>query len=456
MRGVGASRLREVIVTWLGHAQLFINAAGKTLLLDPWFAEPVFGGAWFRYPPPPYPVSSTLPPPSFLLLSHIHPDHSGPRTLAQLNPDTPTLAMPFPSGALARRLKRAQFTDVRWLAPWKTVEISEGLKVTFVPHDRGWEVSSIVVEADGVRLYHGNDNPLSLEGYREVVKRLGPIDLAFLPYAGASSYPTGFGGDAATMRERCEKKKREGLLRFEEGIVGLAPKEAVPFASSWALLEEGEIEKNFVDRPTATEALASAMLTAHEHGTHLLHLEPGDQWSPETGGINKGLTAGWNNDVESVRRYASQEKERVSKAIGEARKPTRAVPTATLDAAVHAYFEEMIEAARPTLSELAMKAGFVAEGGTATWRLRFTPGSAPQIESRLLGDEDETLILPAGELWAIVTGPANWEDVWYGYRLKVRKRAGAGYYRAFWEMLLNFDDESTSERLAARFPLPME
>ena len=83
--------------------------------------------------------------------------------------------------------------------------------------------------------------------------------------------------------------------------------------------------------------------------------------------------------------------------------------------------------------------------------MRFSPGTEPILESKLHGDEDETLILPAGELWAIVTGPANWEDVWYGYRLKVHKRAGAGYYRAFWEMLLNFDAESLSDSLAKKY-----
>ncbi len=444
-----------MIVTWLGHAALFINAAGKTLLLDPWFAEPVFGGAWFRYPPPPYPVSSSLPPPSFLLLSHIHPDHSGPGSLAQLRSETPTYAMPFKSGALKRRLARAKYTDVNWLQPWETKELAPGLKITFVPHDRGWEVSSIVVEADGVRLYHGNDNPLSVEAYRELVERLGPIDIAFLPYAGASSFPTGFGGDAATLRERCEKKKAEGLKRFEDGIVGMKPGEAVPFASSWALLEESELQKNFVDRPTAAQALKAAMLTAHDHGTHLLHLEPGDQWSKETGAINKGLTAGWDNDVASVRRYALQEKDRVAAAIAAARKPSHPVPNETLDAAVRAYFEAMVAAALPTLGTLEMNAGFVA-GDAGAWSLRFKPGQPPLLESKLRGDEDETLMLPPGELWGIVTGPANWEDVWYGYRLTVRKREGAGYYRAFWEMLLNFDDEATSERLAARFPLPIE
>lgn len=443
-----------MIVTWLGHAALFINAGGKTLLLDPWFAEPVFGGAWFRYPPPPYPTASTLPKPDFLLLSHIHPDHSGPATLKQLRKETPTLAMPFPSGALKRRLERVGLSAVRWLAPWETREISPGLNVTFVPHDRGWEVSSIVVEADGVRLYHGNDNPLSIEGYREVVRRLGKIDLAFLPYAGASSYPTGFGGSPELMAERCAKKKAEGLARFTDGIVGLEPAEAAPFASSWALLEEGELEKNFVDRPTAREALAHAMKLAHEQGTHLLNLDPGDEWSPDTGAINKGLTTGWENDVASVRRYAEQERERVRAAIAAARHRGPPVAPEMLDEAMRAYVTEMIAAAGPSLASLTMNAGFESDG--QGWSVRFEAGTPPRIESKLRGDEDETLRLPASELWAILTGPANWEDVWYGYRLHVRKREGAGYYRAFWEMILNFDDVPTSERLAARFGVPME
>ncbi len=444
-----------MLVTWLGHAQLFLNAAGKTVLVDPWFAEPVFGGAWFRYPPPPYPDASSLPRPDFLALSHLHPDHAGPATLAQLRRETPVLVFPFPSGAMRRRLERLGFTDVRWLGAWERTEVSPGLAVTFVPNDRGWEVASLVIEADGVRLYHGNDNPLTVEGYREVVRRLGRIDLAFLPYAGASSYPTGFDGDEATLRARCEQKKQEGLARFTDGLEGLEPAEAVPFASSWALLEEAEVEKNFVDRPTAAQALAHAMPLAHAHGTHLLHLEPGDEWSPDTGAINKGLTAAWPSDVASVRRYAAQERSRVEAALAAARVPTQPVTAERLDAAVREYFGALLSQATATTKGLSMRAGLVAEGAGA-WRLVFEPGAAPRLEAGLQGDEDETLTLPAGELWAMVAGPANFEDAWYGYRLRVTKRPGAGYYRAFWEMLLNFDDEALSQRIGARFATAME
>jgi len=438
-----------MLVTWLGHAQLFMNAGGRTLLLDPWFHEPVFGGAWFRYPPPPYPDSSSLPRPDFVCLSHIHPDHSGPKTLARLSADSTVLAMPFPSGALKRRLEASHLKKIEWLEPWQTRELSPGLEVTFVPHDRGWEVSSIVVEADGVRVYHGNDNPLSVPAYQQLVKRLGKIDLAFLPYAGASSYPTGFDGSRDLMLERCAKKKAEGIARFVEGIEGLTPGEAVPFASSWALLELTELWKNFIDRPTADEALKAAMEPAAKAGTHLLRMEPGDEWSPDAGVIRKELTKGWGYDAASVERYARQEAARVAQAIAAARVPGKPVPPEELDRVFKEYFAELLEKTREGTAQLTMKAGFEAEGAGA-WRVTFEPGKAPLLEPGLKGDEDEVLTLPPGELWSILTTPANWEDVWYGYRLKVRKRQGAGYYRAFWEMLLNFDDGPLSARLSAR------
>ena len=437
-------------ITFLGHAQLFLNAAGKSVLMDPWFFEPVFGAAWFRYPPPPYPDASTMPRPDFLLLSHIHPDHSGPGTLAQLPKGTSTWAMPFPSGALKRRLDRAGFTNVNWLQAWETREISPGLKVTFVPHDRGWEVSSIVVEADGVRLYHGNDNPLSLACYKEIRQRLGKIDIAFLPYAGASSYPTNFEGDEATLKERCTRKKQEGLARFTEGIEGLEPAEAAPFASSWALLEPSELWTNYDARMTGDEALVAAAAKATAVGTKLLRMLPGDEWSPETGVLDKGLTKGWDTSAESVRRYAEQERDRVAKAIAEGRLAPAHVDAATLDRAFRAYLTEMFERSARTIADLSMKAGFEAKGG-GSWRVEFTPGQPPRIEAGLKGDEHEVLSMEAGELWNIVAAPANWEDVWYGYRLKVRKGPGAGYYRGFWEMLLNFDDELLSERIAKEF-----
>ncbi len=314
----------------------------------------------------------------------------------------------------------------------------------------GWEVASIVVEADGVRLYHGNDNVLSNRAYEVIVARLGKIDLAFLPVAGASSYPTFFGGDSKTLARRCAEKKAEGLARFIEGLEGLKPAEAAPFASSWALLEPSELWKNFVDRPTPAEALKAALPRSAEWGTHLLHLEPGDQWSPETGSIAKGLTAGWEYDAESVGRYAQQEARRVAEAIRAARPAAANVSNAKLDSAFRDYFGEWLERTRESTKALSLRVGFEAAPNRGAWRIELTPGAPPKLSNGLDSDEDEVLTLQADELWALLTtATTSWEDVWYGYRLRVRKREGSAYPRAFWEALLNFDAEALATRVGA-------
>ncbi len=441
-------------LVWLGHAALLVRAGGEQLLCDPWLAEPVFARAWWRYPPPPYPTAESLGRVDRLLLSHAHPDHSGEGTLACLDAATPTYALPFPSNQLARRLARAGYRAVRWLEPWQPVEIGAGVRITMVPHDGGWEVASMLVEADGVRVYHGNDNPLEVATYEEIVRRLGPVDVAFLPFAGASSYPTCFSWEPGVMQQKAAAKKAEGVGRFTDGVRGLRPRVAVPFASSWALLEPRDLWRNFYDRPTAAEAAAAAADVAREVGTAVVVMEPGDEWSPEEGHVARRLTAGWTYDVAGVTRYASQEKARVEAAARARDRHGALPPTAALEPAFRTYFGAMLEATRDATKALEMRAAFHADGpeGTAArfW-IRFSPGQPPVLgEGAPDAVADETFTVTLPELWDVLAGPVRFEDLWYGYRLRVRKRAGAGYYRAFWDMLLNWDDEATSADLATQ------
>jgi len=45
-----------------------------------------------------------------------------------------------------------------------------------------------------------------------------------------------------------------------------------------------------------------------------------------------------------------------------------------------------------------------------------------------------------------------WEDIWYGYRMRVKKREGTPYYRAFWDALLFFDDFELKQALQKELP----
>jgi UDP-MurNAc hydroxylase len=438
-------------VTFLGHAGLLVNAAGNRFLFDPWFAEPVFGNAWWRYPPAPYPDAASLPGIDVLVLSHIHPDHSGPGTLAQIDPATPTLGLDFGTDRLPRRLRNAGYSDVRMVPAWEPVEI-DGARLTFVPHHAGWEVASIVIECEGIRLYHGNDNPLSIPAYQEIVDRLGAIDIAFLPFAGASSYPTCFDWDRSTIEAKGAEKKVQGIRRLTNGIEGLRPSRAVPFASSWALLEQEHLWRNYVDRPTAAEAAAGAAELAERHDTEVMLMQPGDQWSLSEGLVHQHMVDEWPPTAEAIARYAATRADDIAAAVEARRKAAGYTPDAgRLDQAVHAYFAAMFEAMGHLLGDLDMVAGFEASGeGGGRWHVVFASDQVPVLGRGPGEGEDEILTLPAEEMWAILCSEQNWEDPWYGYRLRVHKREGAGYYRAFWEMLLGFDDEETSLDLHRR------
>lgn len=201
-----------------------------------------------------------------------------------------------------------------------------------------------------------------------------------------------------------------------------------------------------MDRPTPAEAIEAARPTASAHGTELLLLQPGDEWSPETGAVARGLTAQWGHDADSIARYARTERERVEQAVAARHRGDRFdADTARLDKAVRLYLGRLVEQSAELTRELAMVAGFEAEGpGGGAWHVVFQPGQRPRVEQSRAAHADETLTLEAHELWSIATTPASWEDGWYGYRLRVRKREGAGYYRPFWEMLLGVYDEDIS------------
>lgn len=125
----------------------------------------------------------------------------------------------------------------------------------------------------------------------------------------------------------------------------------------------------------------------------------------------------------------------MERAIARARRRETAIDPAALDAQMQAHLAAVFRDAPP--ADAPFRMGFEAKG-LAQWSVAFTRDGA-RVDAKLSGDEDEVLRLEPGELWAILSGAATWEEPWYGYRLEVRKREGAGYHRAFWEMLLSFD-----------------
>lgn len=179
---------RNPATTWIGHATFFVRMDGATFLTDPVYSErasPVRFAGPKRLVPPGVPLE-VLPRVDFALLSHDHYDHTDLPTLQRLAALGVPFVVPTGVGELVRQAGGRVAAELRW---WESAELA-GVTVTCVParhfsgrgftdrNRRLW--AGFVVEGKTRRFYHAGDTAL-FDGFAEIGRRLGPLDLAALP-----------------------------------------------------------------------------------------------------------------------------------------------------------------------------------------------------------------------------------------------------------------------------------
>jgi N-acyl-phosphatidylethanolamine-hydrolysing phospholipase D len=175
-------------LTWLGHAGFFARMDGATFVTDPVYSErasPLAFAGPRRLVPPGVPFEA-LPTPDFALLSHDHYDHADLPTLRRLAAREVPFVVPSGVGDLVREAGGRVAAELAW---WESAELA-GVTVTCVParhfsgrglldrNRRLW--AGFVVAGATHRFYHAGDTAL-FDGFAEIGRRLGPIDLAALP-----------------------------------------------------------------------------------------------------------------------------------------------------------------------------------------------------------------------------------------------------------------------------------
>lgn len=175
------------VVTWLGQAGFRFEAAGRRILVDPFFSE----AEGRRYPPPP--VEGDV---DWLLVTHEHLDHLDPaslRAVAERSSEL-TVVAPAPLEAMVREaVPDAPFVGV---ARGDRVSLGEAGAAIVVPavhavHPREGYVDDprfvgYVLELDGVALYHAGDT-LVTDSVVAALESL-PVDVALLPVNGRTYF----------------------------------------------------------------------------------------------------------------------------------------------------------------------------------------------------------------------------------------------------------------------------
>ncbi len=174
-------------VTWIGHSTMLVRMDGVTFLTDPVFSEragPVSFLGPKRHVPPGVPLEA-LPPIDFAVVSHDHYDHLDLPSIAALAARGTRFVVPLGMGALIAAAGGTA-DELDW---WRSLNLGP-VRVHCVPalHFGGRSLTDgnrrlwagWVIEGPTRRFFHGGDTGY-FDGFAEIGKRLGPIDLAAIP-----------------------------------------------------------------------------------------------------------------------------------------------------------------------------------------------------------------------------------------------------------------------------------
>ncbi len=283
-------------VTYLGHAAILMEADGRTILMDPWLTDPTYHGTWWHFPPLALGVRD-LPKIDYLYVSHEHPDHFDPPTLAQLDKSVHVIIANFAKKRFRDRLAAIGFRTITEMNFNESFTCSDGLRLRLIPPDRPWDDSAILLQ-DCTTVLNVNDCHLD-DATLERLGREQQIDLAFLTFTGASQYPGCFEFPLASKIQRWRESKRAHVEEFVHWAQLLRTKRAVPAAGNFALLAADQLQLNtphYVNTPQ--EAVAALAADAPE--IEGLQMNPGDQWDPQRGLRRLNPPPDWNRRMEMI------------------------------------------------------------------------------------------------------------------------------------------------------------
>ena len=95
-------------LTYHNSASVVIQENDTKVLIDPWFLNGEYFGAWGIYPPYDF-KPEEFDDVDYIYISHIHPDHCSPITLSKLNKKIPILIHDFPEKFLKSNIQQLGF-----------------------------------------------------------------------------------------------------------------------------------------------------------------------------------------------------------------------------------------------------------------------------------------------------------------------------------------------------------
>ena len=212
---------------WLNHATIHIQCGETSIITDPWLFGPAFLTGWWLATPSPKDSIELLKNADYVYISHNHPDHLHPETLALLSKDKTILAPNFKAKSCQKYLSSLGFTNIHQLDFKEIFELSPTLQVSILKSGDFRDDSGIYICADGYEFLLTVDSNF-LNGY--VLPQ--NIDFLMSSFAGgASGFPLCYSSFSEEEKQNILNRNRNAV-KFSVGknIDAVKPKYYLPYA----------------------------------------------------------------------------------------------------------------------------------------------------------------------------------------------------------------------------------
>lgn len=120
----------NVYFRWLNHATVYFEFNGISLITDPWLFGPSFMTGWWLSETSPIDSIDLLKNADYVFISHNHPDHLHPETLACLNKDKKFIVADFQTKSTEKYLRYLGFDNINSLNFKDIYELTEGFQIS--------------------------------------------------------------------------------------------------------------------------------------------------------------------------------------------------------------------------------------------------------------------------------------------------------------------------------------
>ena len=328
--------------TIAGHAAVFVESEGRSLIVDPWLVGSCYWRSWWHYPPIET-VDEAWFEPDYIYLTHHHFDHFHYPSLRRMNKRATVYIPRFGVDFMAGELRDLGFTSVVEMDHGVTHPLEGSFEIT--SYQAGFDDSALIVKDNTAVLADFNDAKIRGRALDQILDAHGSPTFLLKNHSWAQAYPHCYTSpDPADLALINRDEKVEVFLST---VREARPAFAIPFASNVCFLHPQTRQYN--DTAITPFDVADAFVKDDSLSSELVLMGPGDHWSADHGFVVSDLSDFVTNRDEHLDRMAAAVEPQIAKSLAD----EAAIPLDYTTFKTH--FERFLNALPPFASRILSK-----------------------------------------------------------------------------------------------------